>query len=149
MVASVVGCLDNRLYPSVITRRDTGTKTKKALKPRGVSGPAVDFVLQICYPTHPPNPTIRGQKKKIPKAEMQQSSSVGSFLVLEKRGTPARIEAGLPTESAAASDGSPSAALEQPHRTITHWITSFLSGLCTAALGTAVYRYFARHATFA
>jgi hypothetical protein len=44
-----------------------------------------------------------------------------------KKGNPGEIGTGVPyTNHAAASDGSPSAALEQPHLiTTTHWITSF------------------------
>jgi len=43
------------------------------------------------------------------------------------KGNPGQIQAGVPyKESAAASDGSPSAALKQPHLvTTTHWTTSF------------------------
>ena len=41
------------------------------------------------------------------------------------KGGPGEIHAGAPYRICGCSDGSPSAALKQPHHTITHWTTSF------------------------
>ena len=95
----------------------------------------LSFFGAASVPLVPSVPTRSTERKRCQATAVQNrpaqafscSRLNGNRALGEKKGNPGEIDAGVPyDQSAAASDGSPSAALEQPHLvTTTHETTSF------------------------
>jgi hypothetical protein len=116
---------------------------KKALKPRWVSGPALIPCMSSGGPRYSLGTHDGGVKKPYQNrnadraAEGQARVSTGRLGMrsckdygrsrVGKKGNPGEIDTGVPYQkSRGCTDGSPSAALGQPHLvTTTHWTTSF------------------------